>query len=242
MSAFDADADRAVYLDLLRERAGQYRLLIWAWCVMDNHIHLLAVPQHSDSLHRALGRTHADYARYLNAKRRSCGHLWQARFFSCVVAPKYLWTTMAYIEKNPVRAGIVREAEQYRWSSATSHITGTDTGPVSSDGGMAPKIYAKRDGQMCCEARWMLKRLTSGFEKLRCGCPLGDKVFPTHVESILGHGSLQTKEPFHAAQVRFQFLLSDRAPGHTPGGFRRLNSVIALSRGGRDDSRSNVPF
>jgi putative transposase len=75
MSVFDADADRAVYLDLLRERAGQYRLLIWAWCLMDNHIHLLAVAQRSDSSHRALGRTHADYAQYLNAKRRSCGHL-----------------------------------------------------------------------------------------------------------------------------------------------------------------------
>jgi putative transposase len=85
---------------------------------MGNHIHLLAVPQCSDALHRSLGRTHAGYARYLNVKRRRCGHLWQARFFSRVVAPKYLWVTMAYIENNPVRAAIVTEAEQYRWSSA----------------------------------------------------------------------------------------------------------------------------
>jgi putative transposase len=93
---FDSDADRAVYLDLLRERAGWYRLLVWAWCLMSNHIHLPAVPQRNDFLHRALGCTHADYARYLNVKRRSCGHLWQARFFSCIVAPKYLWVTMGY--------------------------------------------------------------------------------------------------------------------------------------------------
>jgi putative transposase len=93
---------------------------------MSNHIHLLAVPERHDSLHRALGRTHADYARYLNIKRGSCGHLWQARFFSCVVAPEHLWITMAYIERNPVRAGLSLRADQYHWSSAASHTTGID--------------------------------------------------------------------------------------------------------------------
>ena len=124
---FDTDADRTVYLNLLRRNSIEYRLTLWAWCLMGNHIHLLAVPERHDSLHRALGRTHADYARYLNVKRGSCGHLWQARFFSCVVAPEHLWITMAYIERNPVRAGLHLQADQYRWSSAASHTTGIDT-------------------------------------------------------------------------------------------------------------------
>jgi hypothetical protein len=54
MAVFDADADRAVYLDLLRERADQYRLLIWAWCPMDTHIHLLAAP---NAATRYIGRS-----------------------------------------------------------------------------------------------------------------------------------------------------------------------------------------
>ncbi len=115
-----------VYLNLLRRNSVEYRLTLWAWCLMSNHIHLLAVPERSNSLHRALGRTHADYARYLNIKRASCGHVWQARFFSCIVGPEHLWMTMAYIERNPVRAGLAAEADQYRWSSAISHTTGLD--------------------------------------------------------------------------------------------------------------------
>ncbi len=123
---FDTDSDRTVYLNLLRRNSVEYRLTLWAWCLMSNHIHLLAVPERSNSLHRALGRTHADYARYLNIKRASCGHIWQARFFSCIVGPEHLWMTMAYIERNPVRAGLAAEAEQYCWSSAISHTTGLD--------------------------------------------------------------------------------------------------------------------
>ncbi len=123
---FDTESDRTVYLNLLRRNSVEYRLTLWAWCLMSNHIHLLALPERSNSLHRALGRTHADYARYLNIKRASCGHVWQARFFSCIVGPEHLWMTMAYIERNPVRAGLAAEADQYRWSSATSHTTGLD--------------------------------------------------------------------------------------------------------------------
>ena len=87
---FDSDADRELYVDLLAEKAAQYGLQIWAWCLMTNHVHLVAVPQRFDSLARALGRTHAEYARYLNIRRRSCGHLFQARFFSWVVGPQQL--------------------------------------------------------------------------------------------------------------------------------------------------------
>jgi putative transposase len=123
---FDADTDRLVYLDLLRKYSEEYRLTLWAWCLMSNHIHLLAVPERPNSLDRALARTHSDYARYLNIKRRSCGHVWQARFYSCPVGADHIWTTMAYIEQNPARAGLVEHANEYHWSSALAHATGSD--------------------------------------------------------------------------------------------------------------------
>jgi putative transposase len=82
---FLSDQDRSVYLDMLRQNRRQFGLTIWAYCLMPNHIHLLAVPERPDSLARALGRTHADYARYWNARRGSCGHVWQARFYSCPI-------------------------------------------------------------------------------------------------------------------------------------------------------------
>ena|SRR5258708_6624388 len=70
----------------------------------------------------ALGRTHADFARYFNLKKRSCGHVWQARFFSCPLETTHLWRAMAYVERNPVRAGMVDEAERYQWSSASIRL------------------------------------------------------------------------------------------------------------------------
>lgn len=53
-------------------------------------------------------------------------NLWQNRFFACMVGPDHLWAAITYVERNPVRARIVRRAEDYRWSSAIAHVTGGD--------------------------------------------------------------------------------------------------------------------
>jgi putative transposase len=123
---FEDPEDRRVYLNLLRSYAEEHRLSIWAWCLMTNHIHLLAVPRTPTALARALGRTHSDYARYRNAKSGNCGHVWQARYYSCPVDAWGVWPVMAYIECNPVRAGLVESAEGYPWSSARAHIRDCD--------------------------------------------------------------------------------------------------------------------
>jgi putative transposase len=77
-------------------------------------------------------RVQSRYAQYYNAHNHRNGHLWQNRFFSCMLAPSHLWTAIAYVERNPVRARIVRRAEDYRWSSAVAHVTGGD-GPALLD-------------------------------------------------------------------------------------------------------------
>ena len=118
---FDAP-DYRLYLDLLRTYAGDAGLRVWAFCLMPNHVHLIGVPERADAMASALGRTHADFARHFNLKNRSCGHMWQARFFSCPLGPTHLWRAMAYVERNPVRAGMVEHAAQYEWSSARAHL------------------------------------------------------------------------------------------------------------------------
>ncbi len=123
---FDDVRDRQVYLNLLREYAERYRLRISAWCLMSNHVHLLGVPEVAGGLARALGRTHSDYARYKNARAARGGHLWQARYYSCPIDGSGVWRVMAYIERNPVRAGLVPAPEHYAWSSARAHVTGRD--------------------------------------------------------------------------------------------------------------------
>jgi hypothetical protein len=93
---------------------------------MTNHVHLIALPAREDSLSIFFRRVHGRYAQYYNACAGRSGHLWQNRFFACVLAPDHLWTALAYVERNPVRAGMVGRARDYPWSSAAAHITGHD--------------------------------------------------------------------------------------------------------------------
>lgn len=125
---FDTDFDRKLFLELLGSHASKHKLAIWGYCLMANHFHLIALPETEDSLARTLCRLLADYARYLNVRRGANGHLWQARYYSTPMDERYRWRALAYVERNPVRAGIVREAWEYPWSSAGARL-GRRTAP-----------------------------------------------------------------------------------------------------------------
>jgi putative transposase len=124
---FRTRADRRVYLGLLREQASFLGVSILAYCLMPNHIHLIAVPPEGDSLSILLRRVHGRFAQYFNARRSRSGHLWQNRFYSCPMGPGHLWTAIRYVESNPVRAGLAVEPAAYEWSSAGAHFSGLDT-------------------------------------------------------------------------------------------------------------------
>ena len=123
---FSSDTDRETYLALLKQNLGDCGVRLLGWCLMTNHVHLVAVPLREKSLSVLLRRVHGRYAQYYNACSRRIGHLWQNRYFACVLAPDHLWTALAYVERNPMRAGIVAHARDYVWSSATAHLTGVD--------------------------------------------------------------------------------------------------------------------
>jgi putative transposase len=118
---FFTDGDRIAYLALLREYADKHLLSIVAYCLMPNHVHLVAFPRHSESLHRALKPLHSRYAQRINRSRDLKGHLWQGRFFSSILDESYFRAAIRYVELNPVRAGMVHRAEDFRWSSAAAH-------------------------------------------------------------------------------------------------------------------------
>ena len=119
---FFVDDDRRAYLEFLRERCEAYGVRILGYCLMVNHVHLIAVPDDEDALAKAIGRTHFAYTQYVNRLHSRCGHLWQNRFYSCPLDEAHLWAAMAYVERNPVRARLVRAAWRYAWSSAAAHM------------------------------------------------------------------------------------------------------------------------
>jgi len=89
---------------------------------MNNHIHLVAVPEEPTSMAVALRRAHSRYSAYLNVRKGRAGHLWQSRFFSCALDETHLWVALKYVERNPVRANLVAGPEEYAWSSAAAHL------------------------------------------------------------------------------------------------------------------------
>jgi len=118
---FTHPEDCATYLDLLQQYSELYGLTLLGYCLMSNHVHLIAVPGSADSLAQALKHAHGRYACYWNARRRSSGHVWQGRFYSCPLDESHLWKAQRYVELNPVRAGMAAAAEQWAWSSAGAH-------------------------------------------------------------------------------------------------------------------------
>ena len=118
---FFADEDREAYLAWLHEYCEKFEVEILAYCLMTNHVHLVAVPATDDGLHRVLKPLHMRYAQRINRARGWKGHLWQGRFFSSPLDEAYLWAAVRYVERNPVRAGMIERAEDYRWSSAAAH-------------------------------------------------------------------------------------------------------------------------
>jgi putative transposase len=131
---FSCADDRHAYLGLLRLNLRDAGVRLLGWCLMTNHVHLIAVPARTDSLSILLRRVHGRYAQYYNARAERTGHLWQNRFFACALGPSHLWTALAYVERNPLRAGLVRRSEEYAWSSAPAHVAGGDgTGLLDMD-------------------------------------------------------------------------------------------------------------
>jgi putative transposase len=118
---FHSADERRFYLDLLCRNATHYSVRILGYCLMTNHIHLVAVPERENSLARALGCTHSEYALALNHTQGRSGHLWQNRFFSCLLDESHLLRALRYVELNPVRAGLAAEPCGWPWSSARAH-------------------------------------------------------------------------------------------------------------------------
>lgn len=118
---FFTDDNRRIYLDWMKAYAENHGVEILAYCLMTNHVHLVAVPSTREGLQQMLKPLHMRYAQRLNRARGCNGHVWQGRYFSSALDEAYLWAAIRYVERNPVRARLVRKAESYAWSSAGGH-------------------------------------------------------------------------------------------------------------------------
>ncbi|MEW6586277.1 MAG: transposase [Nitrospirota bacterium] len=188
---FFDDEDRRFYLEVLRRYRNKHGIHILAYCLMGNHVHILGVPEKETSLAKGIGGPNLIYTQYINRKHNRSGRLWQNRFFSSVVEEEpYLWAAMKYIEQNPVRAKIVKKAEEYQWSSARAHVIGMKDDLLSEDSWFSDKEmreYGKLLRQQNEEMNTAIRRATS------TGRPLGSEGFIKKLEKILKRDLLPMK-------------------------------------------------
>jgi putative transposase len=123
---FNSDQDRELYLGFLDQESRRYGLTISGYCLMINHVHIVGTPETARSMRMAIGRTNYRYSMHFNKLYNRCGHLWQGRYFSCVLDEEHFVYALRYVDLNPVRASLVSDACDYPWSSATAHTGQTD--------------------------------------------------------------------------------------------------------------------
>ena len=123
---FFSAEDSQAYLELMAGSCRKHQVEIWAYCLMPNHVHLIVVPETKECLGLAIGEAHRRYTRRINFREGWRGHLWQGRFSSFIMDEAHLLACTRYVELNPVRAGLVKKPEQWRWSSARAHVKAQD--------------------------------------------------------------------------------------------------------------------
>ncbi len=121
---FTSEDDIIQYLKLIKVANKHLKIEILAYCFMMNHVHFIMVPPEEESLAFFFNSLSMRYAQYFNRKLGRKGHLWQDRYYSCPLDLRHFYEAVRYVENNPVKAGIVRFAAEYRWSSASIHIDG----------------------------------------------------------------------------------------------------------------------
>ena len=182
---FDDDDDRRKYLTWLRSYSQSSGLSIWAYCLMTNHVHFVAVPneEKENALARTFNRLHMRYAQYLNSKRKRRGHLWQGRFYSCPLDGRHLWSAVKHVERNPVRARLVSEAAEYEWSSARAHIAMTADSVLSPGCPLVDEIPNWADYLASPDDELSLRELRIAT---RTGRPAGGESFTRRISEIVG--------------------------------------------------------
>ena len=191
LQTFFGDDDYQAYLELMSEWCAKYKVQVWAYCLMPNHVHLVAVPETKESLNLAIGEAHRRYTRRVNFREGWRGHLWQGRFSSFILDPNYLLACTRYVELNPVRAGMVKNPQSWRWSSADAHAQGKDDILVRTKPLLA-----------MIKSPWK-KFLSVGIQESevdlfrkheRTGRPIGDDAFIDRLERLLDR-PLKPKKP-----------------------------------------------
>jgi len=190
MQTFFREDDYRAYLSLAGAWCLRHGVSIWAYCLMPNHVHLIAVPGSAEGLGRALGEAHRRYTRRVNFREGWRGYLWQGRFASAAMDEGHLMAAARYVEMNPVRARLAGRAEDWPWSSAAAHVSGKADALAQSDW-----LAERTAGWVCSWCEYLQQNdgrdVAATMRRHEgTGRPLGDLEFLNKIGRLLGRDLL----------------------------------------------------
>ena len=189
-ATFFCRSDYQLYIEPVAQYCRIRSVRVRAYCLMPNHVHFVEGPEAATGLGGLFGEADKRYSRHINFRQGWRGHPWRERFFSCPTDEAHLIAAARYIERNPVRAQLCRQAHNWPWSSARAHEQGEDDELV----GVAPLLalvpdwrgFLNESNDPTADERLRLHSRTGG--------PLGDHNFVEKLESITGR-TLQPRKP-----------------------------------------------
>jgi putative transposase len=174
-------SDYETYLRMAAHAFAAARVEVWAYCLMPNHVHLIATPETENGLAQAVAATHVRYARYINYREGWTGHPWQDRFSSFPMDEDHFRLCARYVGLNPVRAGLTRRAVDWPWSSVQAHVSGKPD-PLLSPTPLAERLGVDLARFFDLDVSQDGRRLVQGAT--RSGRPLGSAAWAKTLSSL----------------------------------------------------------
>ncbi len=178
---FSCYADYRVYRTLITTYCSGYALDVWAYCLLPDRVHLVAVPGRIESVRKAFAEAHRYYNRHINLVKNWRGKLWQGRLALYPVAEDHLIPAARYVEMLPVHAGLSERALDYPWSSARAHCQGADDELVR----VKPLLDMAGDWRKLLQVRLRKPDVDRLRLHEKTGRPLGSEAFVHEIERAL---------------------------------------------------------
>lgn len=195
---FEDDGDRLMFLSILEQVIAQFNWICHAWCLMDNHYHLL-IQTPDGNLSKGMRQFNGVYTQASNRRHQRVGHLFQGRFKAILAdSDAYLLELTRYIVLNPVRAGMVKKPADWRWSSYRACVGLEPAAPWLAVDGLLVQFAKRRSLAQERYAQFVAEgiKAASPWTNLRGQVFLGDERFVQSMQAHLQSGNDDVQIPF----------------------------------------------
>ena len=181
-TVFHKEGDFLAFINLMREAHDRIPMRLTGYCSMSNHFHLILWPHEDGDLSRWMQWLLTAHVRRYHRHYHGSGHVWQGRFKAFPVpADDYYWTVLRYVERNPLRAGLVGRSQDWEWSSLAPTLRSGPAGLVSE--GPLPKRPGWIDHVNGIETEGELQSLRHSISR---GTPFGSETWQQTTALALG--------------------------------------------------------